>query len=115
MLREIQEFQDMLRLSDMFWKKYVSKEPSNNKQPKNEPLIEFAGGDTLNQIYCESVKLESDDVTVEQSCNEHTSESDDSDIAMNGIEVDFNAFTTVVDLKIESSCDICDAGKIRYK
>lgn len=56
MLRKIGEFQDMLRLSEMFWKKYVIRiqEPSNNQQPKCERLFKIDDGHILEQIHFES-------------------------------------------------------------
>lgn len=113
MLRKFGEFQDMLRLSSMFWKKYVKKEPSNNKQP----LIKIDEGNMVEQIYFETLPQEAD-VVFKRCSNELKIENNDSDIELIGMElfnddfVEMDSNTSVVDLKIENCCDICDKGKV---
>lgn len=113
-LRKIGEFQDMLRFSNMFWNKYVKTEPSNNKHPEHEPQ-----GNTLELIHFESLPLQEVNMDFEQSSNELKLENYDRDMELNGMELcnddfaemDSNTNTTVVDLKIERCCDICEEGK----
>lgn len=109
MLRNIGEFKEMLRSSDMFWKKYVKKEPSNN-----DPLIAIDDGNISEQFYFESFRhdQEADDM----SSDALKLENDDSDVEMKCMELFNQDFvntntTTIVDLKIEKCCDICDEGK----
>lgn len=118
-LRKIGRFQDMSRIADMFWKKYVQMEPSNYKQTEHDPIIKSDEETVVEQIYFESTPQEADVLAFEHSSNALKLESDDSDIdgkCVEGLfydspEKDSNTNTTVVDLKIERGCDICDEGK----
>lgn len=110
MLRQICQFQDMLRLSDKFWMKYVKKEPSENKEMIYEPIIKIGEMETLHQEA---------DFFFEQCCNEIKLESNGIDIEMKSIVqsndvIEMDSITTVVAVKIEKCCDICDEGKHNF-
>lgn len=114
MLREIEEFLDMLQLADLFWKKYIKTNLPKNKQTQNVPSIGIEDGNSNGLIGFEShpekPKLENDAVAVLVK----TVISDDAPITKDlrlKNETDWPQQKSVNRSKIEICCDICDKGK----
>lgn len=114
MLREIAEFVDMVGIAAIFWKKY---DKTSKRKPKNDEFsIRIDEGRSVAQTYFDSHPKEADAVFVQKS-NELQLEDGAGDIEMNimsepsDVFFEINSTTTVVDLAIEGSCDICDEGK----
>lgn len=116
MLREIVEFLDMSGNAEIFWKKYVKIESAKRNKKNNEDSIKINDGRSVEQSYFESLPQEAD-ALFKQSSNETKLENSASDFEMNSMDITNDAFveiesiTTVVDLKINRFCDICDKGK----
>lgn len=115
MLQEIEEFHDMLRLSDIFWKKYPKIEPSIDKQLKFEPYINIDEGNMQEHMNFKSCPPQEAEMVIEEISNEIKPDKNIFDIEMKRVELsnDISTFERVhtVD-KIAKSCDFCDKDRI---
>lgn len=127
MLHEIEEYLDMLQLSDLFWKRYIKNELVNNKQMKYAPIIRIEDGKTTEESCFEShpevarvfLRQNSDKMKLENDATELETVVTDNVLVkksskLNFIyknEIDRPYLKGVSRTKVEIRCDICDKGK----
>lgn len=127
MLREIEEFLDMLQLSDLFWKRYIKQKFQNNKQTKYKSFIGSKGRNTTEPIRSEIHPQEAREDFV-QNADIHKLDNDavvvKTVITLDDVLVTKNSRhnfkckneierpyqTHMNQNKIEIHCDICDKG-----
>lgn len=142
MLREIDEFMDMINNSDTFWKKYLEDDPTIEKQTVDDPLYVTRDGNTEEEMRLESQPLQADVVFLQSSAVDEI--LDVIKVEMHAIDIKVEAADSIdaaeeefnedayelLDVEYESepedrpcpkkrkrniirnSCDICDKGKL---
>lgn len=70
MLREFDEFIDMVNNSDTFWKNYLKDAPTIEKQTVDDPLSVIKDGNTEEEMCLESQPLQADIVFLQSSAVE---------------------------------------------
>lgn len=128
MLREIEEFLDMLQLSDLFWKRYIKKELPNSKQTKQEPLTGIEDGNTAvpscSELLLQGVVILQSVIKQELDASAAVVKSvvtDDVFVKKNSRlnfknknEIDRPSQKRANHIKVEICCDICDKGMNSY-
>lgn len=70
MLREVDEFMDMVNNSDTFWQNYLKDDPTIEKETVDDPLYVIKDGYTEEEMCLESQPLQADVVFLQSSAVE---------------------------------------------